>query len=192
MKPPSGLTVPPAPNINPNTSNALTPTTSMPAMSGNVLASQGASAMQAPGMAPSPQGQAPQPAPDNAETIALQRHLGAIEHELENLMANPALGRSDCKSAIIDGMTRLVSDRIMPASQAVAELTTLPPEPVQQRRWLMEHYAKTRIALVSLLEHHRAAHFGVGDMPMGDPNDHTAITRGAMARHYSPGSGLRG
>lgn len=125
-----------------------------------------------------------QPAPDHTQTVAALRHFHAIEGELNTLVKNPNLGRSDVKSAIIDGVTKLVAMRMMTPAQAVMQLGEVPSNPIEQRKWVMQHVMQNQKAADFVLDHHRVAHAGVQDMPQGSPDNHMQDVSGLMQSHY--------
>jgi hypothetical protein len=140
------------------------------------------------GGAPPQQGAAPQqqaPAPNHAQTVAALRHLTALKQELVTLLKNPDLGKADMRSAIIDGVTKLVADRVVPPSAAVQKLATVPETPFQQKKWVENDYAQNAQAENVILAHHAAAFAGQGEQPPGDPDNHMQDIQGLMSSHYS-------
>lgn len=136
-----GSVSPPAPN--PDAGNALQ-------SSGPPAAAQGAP-------------QQPAPAPTHAQTVAALRHFDAIKNELTVLMKNDALGKSSIKSQIIDGATKLVSERVMPAAQAVPLLASVPDDPIQQRKWVQRYLINAIQSEHAILDQHRNTNLGSGD-----------------------------
>lgn len=132
-----GMVSPPAPNQNDN---------------GNAL-QQGAPAQQ----------QNAPPPPTHAQTVAALRHFDAIKGELKTLLANPALGKSDIHSAIIDGVTNLVGKRIMAPAEAVMQLSKVPENPLEQRKFLQAQMMQTVQAEHAIVDHHRNTNLGSGD-----------------------------
>lgn len=167
---------PPAPNPEPQN---------------NAIASGGAGGMPAS----SPQGmqqggQPPQvPPPSHQQTVAALRHFSAIEQELEQLLSNPDLGKSNLKSKIIDGATTLVAKGIMTAPDAVAQLGTVPDRPFEQKMWVQKHFAQTIQAANVILDHHRQAFQGMGVPGPGesaDPDDHAGMIAGLTTQYKAP------
>src|ERR1035441_6763677 len=115
--------------------------------------------------------QAP-PAPTHAQTVAALRHFTALKQELTVLLKNPDLGKADMKSAIIDGVTKLVADRIVPPAAAVQKLAMVPDTPFQQKKWIEQDYAQVMKAENMVLAHHAAAFAGQGPQPPADPDTH--------------------
>lgn len=107
--------------------------------------------------------QKPPPAPTHAQTVAALRHFDAIKKELTVLVSNPALGKSNLKSQIIDGTSSLVAERVMPASQAVPLLASVPEDPIQQRKWVQQHLMNTIQSEHAIVEQHRNTNLGSGD-----------------------------
>lgn len=145
--------------------------------------------MQAPAAPAAPQGQAP--APTHGQTVAVLRHMDAIQSELTSLLKDPAAGKSNIKPKIIDGMATLVARRIVTAGNAVAQLATLPERPFEQRKWLQTHLMNAMIAKVRVLGDHAKAFGGMPDHMVdktSDPDDHLADMQGVMG-HYG---GARG
>src|ERR1019366_1241346 len=143
-------------------------------------------------MQQAPQGaqQAP-PAPTHAQTVAALRHFTALKQELTVLLKNPDLGKADMKSAIIDGVTKLVADRIVPPAAAVQKLAMVPDTPFQQKKWIEQDYAQVTQAENSVLDHHRAQAIGTGNFQLenelhqSNPDNHLQDIQGMMASHYS-------
>lgn len=120
-------------------------------------------ALQQGGQQPqgAPQGQ-PAP-PDHAQTVAALRHFDAIKSELTTLLRNPALGKSDVKLAVIDGVTSLVSKRMMSPAEAVIQLSKVPTDPLQQRKFIQQQMMQTVQAEHAIVDHHRNTNLGSGD-----------------------------
>lgn len=139
-----------------------------------------------------PQGgqQAPIPPPSHQQTVAALRHFAAIESELKTLLKNPDLGKSDIKSAIIDGTTKLVADRIIPPAEAVTQLSTVPTVPFEQKQWVMQHMQTVIQAKNAIVDHHAQGNSGTMDWAQEsqnghpDPDDHMKTMAGIGA-HYS-------
>jgi len=151
-------------------------------------AQQGANALAGPSQSSAGAGKsvASIPAPTNAQTVTALRHFSAIEQELSELMKDPDLGKTDMRSKVIDGMTRLVSEGLVPASGAVRDLGTFPERPYDQRVWVNKHFMNTVMAQVSILAHHQAgAATGQNVEPdwTADPDDHQSIIAGLTARY---------
>lgn|ERR1035437_902692 len=127
--------------------------------------------------------QAP-PAPTHAQTVAALRHFTALKQELTVLLKNPDLGKADMKSAIIDGVTKLVADRIVPPAAAVQKLAMVPDTPFQQKKWIEQDYAQVMKAENMVLAHHAAAFAGQGPQPPADPDDHMGTIKNLMQSHY--------
>lgn len=112
--------------------------------------------------APAQQQNAPPP-PSHAQTVAALRHFDAVKTELQTLLSNPALGKSDLKSQIIDGVTTLVSKRIMQPAEAVQQLSKVPENPLEQRKFLQAQMMQTVQAEHAIVDHHRNTNLGSGD-----------------------------
>ncbi len=123
------------------------------------------------------------PAPTRQQTIVALRHFSAIEEQLEPLLRDPDLGKSDLKSKIIDGVTRLVSTRMLTPAQAVLELGNVPDKPLDQRKWAQQQMQQTQQAKAAILEHYRQSpHQDEGtELPHAD--DHMQDLQGLMS-HY--------
>ena len=158
---------PPDPNARPSGGNAL---------------------MQTPGQ-PAPPRPSPSP-PSHQQTVVALRHFGAIKRELTALLADPDLGKTSMKSAIIDGTTSLVTSGIMTARQAVTQLGTVPERPYDQKVWLEQHLATAVQGANMILDHHRAAFAGqpVEDTPP-DPDNHTNAVAGLIANYRGGSNG---
>lgn len=145
------------------------------------MAGQGPNSMQAgPAMPP--------PAPTHAQAVAGLRHGNAFLDELETLAKNPNLGKTDVKSQIIEGVTKLVAKQFLTAAQAVQELGTVPERPFDQKMWVRNHIQKFFAAQSAILDHHRAAFAGTQDPAIentmtGNLDNHAADFAGLMG-HY--------
>jgi hypothetical protein len=162
------LTPPPAPNPSPGQQQP---------MQRNAL------------MMPSPQQNTP--APSHQETVAALRHFMSIVNELKTLQANPSLGKSNVKTAIIDGVTGLVSQRLMSPANAVSELSKVPDDPRAQRQWVEQTLQQTIKAQNNVLDHHVAGSPATLDwghesqQQPGSPDDHMQTMDG-LAGQYRP------
>lgn len=136
-----------------------------------------------------PQAQQPIPAPNHIQTVAALRHFNAVIGELQKLLSSDELGKADMKSQIIDGVTKLVSQRIIAPATAVTQLGTVPERPFDQKTWLQKMLSDAMNARDAVLAHHAAAYAGQGQMPPGNPDDHMADMTSMMAAHYTPVAG---
>lgn len=131
------------------------------------------------------------PAPSHQETVGAIRHFMVIIDELQALEKDPSLGKTDCKSKIIDGMARLVSERMISPGNAVIQLTSVPADPLGQRKWMKQMLQQTIAAQNSVLDHHVAAHPATLDWAQesqhqpGSLDDHMQTMQGLTAR-YQP------
>jgi hypothetical protein len=133
--------------------------------------------------------QAPIPAPTHAQTVAALRHFHAIQQQLDLLLKNPDLGKSSIKSAIIDGTTRLVAERILSAPEAVAQLSNVPDDPQAQRKWVQTTMMQTYQANEAVLAHRQSAvaNGTAPPEPPGadyDPDNHGQHMQ-ALGTHYA-------
>lgn len=166
---------PPAPQLNQNGS---------PNTGGVLSAPQAPSIVPNQGPASAAAGVPATPTPSHGQTIAVLRHMDAIQAELEILLKDPAAGKSNLKSKIIDGVTKLVAGRIMTAGAAVSQLASVPAEPFQQRKWLLQHLVQTFMAKIAVQSHHGAAFGGMPDVDQtSSPDDHLADMQSVMG-HY--------
>lgn len=138
-----------------------------------------------------PQGQGGQrlPAPSHGQTVAALRHFGAIAQEMRALLSDPSVGRSNMKGKIIDAVTKLVTNRIISAPQAVEQLGTVPEPPFQQKQWLTNHYQQSVQAAGQILDHHTNAFHGVPEHAIdksAGADDHME-TMDSLTGHYRRG-----
>lgn len=135
-----------------------------------------------------PQPQMPQ-APSHQETVAALRHFMAIIDELQTLEKNESLGRADCKGEIIDGVTGLVSKRMLSAADAVAQLASVPDQPLAQRKWVMQMMRQTIAAQNNVLAHHAMGNQGTLDWSIekqhqpGSKDDHMNTMSGLGSKY---------
>lgn len=108
-----------------------------------------------------PQG-APQgpPPPTHEQTVTALRHFHAIIEEVQGILKDPAVGKSDMKSKIIDGTTKLVSERMISPAQAVVQLSSVPEDPIKQRQWLQKMLNDAVQAANAVVDHHAAGNDG--------------------------------
>lgn len=138
--------------------------------------------------APDQQQQQAPPAPTHGQTMAALRHFDALIAEGKMLLKNPDLGKADCRSAIIDGATKLVADRIVPPGQAVAQLATVPDRPFDQKKWVEQQMQSAMAARNAVIDHHVAAFSGAPDAMAGapsSPDSHMDTMSGMMSAHYA-------
>lgn len=132
------------------------------------------------------------PPPSHAETVAALRHFDAVKGELKTLLSNPALGKSDIKSAIIDGTTKLVAERMIKPADAVIQLSQVPTDPLQQRKWLQSLLMQAVQAEHGIMDHHRNTNLGSGDWATEsqqhntNPDNHMQ-DMSALAQNYGGG-----
>jgi hypothetical protein len=173
--------------------NALTSDTPpSPQPGGNALTSGALSAPQPAQAQPGqPGAQAAPPAPTHAQTVAVLRHTTAIAKELRGLLKLPELGKSSVKQQIIDGTVGLVASGILTTTQAVSMLSTVPSEPLLQRKWAKSQLESTMAAMNNVLDHHSAAFPGTGDLAtemqlsQSDEDKHFDDINAALA-HFQP------
>lgn len=145
------------------------------------------------GPAPGPQ-QAPQPpAPSHQQTVAALRHFDVIKKELLGLLKNPDIGKSDIKSDIIDGATKLVGMGIFSPANAVQQLASVPDRPFDQKQWVEQHLVQAIQASNAVLDQHRQAFAGQPAPPPGapqyHPDNHQPIIAGLMKHYRDRGHG---
>ena len=147
----------------------------------------------APGM-PQQGMQQQAPAPSHAQTVAALRHFDATRRTLEGLMKNPNIGKTDIKSAFIDGMVKMVSTHIMKPAEAVTVLASVPRDPQGQRKWVQTHYQATMKAEDTVLAQHAATAQSSGDFatddastPRANPDNHTDDMAGLMGHYKKAG-----
>jgi hypothetical protein len=141
---------------------------------------------QPPGGQPQ-QGAPPPPTPTHGQTVAVLRHMDAIQHELETLLKDAAAGKSNMKSKIIDGVTKLVAGRIITPGAAVSQLGGVPEKPFDQKKWLQQHLQQAMQAKVFVLQHHGNAFAGTPEDEIdktSSPDDHMS-DMAAVSGHYA-------
>lgn len=131
--------------------------------------------------------QPPGPPPSHQQTVAAMRHFDAVERELAALLADPACGKSNMKSKIIDGATKLVAAGIVSASDAVTQLASVPDRPFEQKQWIEANYVQAINAAVGVLAHHGAAFQGQDVDTTPDDPEHHAETMSGLLQQYKGG-----
>lgn len=156
--------------------------------SGNALQSGGSGPAASPAGAPAGAmpGAAPPP-PSHEQTVAALRHFDAIKSGLVEILQDPATGKSDQKSKIIDGVTRLVSERMISAPTAVQQLAGVPAEPLEQRKWLQKMLQQAVQAEQVILAHHGMGFAGQGPQTASSsPDDHMDHMKALHAIYTKP------
>ena len=125
------------------------------------------------------------PAPNHQETVAAMRHFMAIVDELQVLLKNPSLGKSNIRSQIIDGVTKLVGERMLSPANAVLILADIPDDPLQQRKLLQQKLQQTIAAQNNVLHHHV-----MGNQPTLDWAQESQHQPGSMDDHMQTMAGL--
>lgn len=126
----------------------------------------------------SPGAQAAPAPPTHEQTVAALRHFHMITAEIQDILKDPATGKSDVKSKIIDGVTKLVSERMLSPAQAVVQLSSVPSDPIKQRQWLQAILQQTAQAANGILDHHASGADGTldwaqeGKLSHPDPDQH--------------------
>lgn len=109
------------------------------------------------------------PAPSHQQTVAALRHFAAVEKELEPLIKDPDLGKTDMRPKAIDGVTKLVASGILTPTQAVDQMTQFPDDPFKQKQMLQQMYVQTIIGQKQVLAQHGQALAGVPYPPGAIP-----------------------
>jgi hypothetical protein len=127
---------------------------------------------------------APPPPPSHQQTVAALRHFGAISSECASLLADPDCGKTDVRSKVIDGVTKLVSEGIATPADAVRELASFPDRPFEQKKWLEAYMTRSDQAATAVLAHHQMAPPQPGT-PQGDydPENHSQIMQGLISQY---------
>lgn len=138
----------------------------------------------APGGPPQP------PAPTHVQTVIALRHFHAIIEEVQGILKDPAVGKSDVKAKIIDGTTNLVAQRMISPAQAVVQLSQVPEDPIKQRQWLQQMLQQTVQAANAVVDHHAAGNDGTADWglesKMTHPHPDTHMdTMAALGGNYA-------
>ena len=133
--------------------------------------------------APQQQQQAPPSPPDHIQTVSAMRHFDAIRDELSILLKNPSLGKSSIKPAVIDGVTSLVSQRIISPAQAVIQLSQVPEDPIQQRKFLQQQMMQTVQAEHTIIAHHATGFAGGGPEPTPSADNHMDTMAGLHTQY---------
>lgn len=142
---------------------------------------------------PAPRPRSMPPAPTHAQTVAALRHFMAIVDELQTLQKNPALGKSDIHSQIVDGVTNLVASRFIKPEMAVMQLAGVPDSPLGQRKWVQQLLQQTIAAQNGVLAHHAIGTPGTLDWKTESQHapyssdDHLSTMDG-LAGNYRPAS----
>lgn len=127
-----------------------------------------------------------QPAPTHEQVVAVMRYCQAIQDEIDGLLPDPDLGKSDMKPRVIEAAEKLVAAGIFTTADAAALLADFPDVPEEQSSWLRKHQSMATAAMGQVLDDHGAA-VALGLVPAdGVPNParHIEDIRELLA-HYS-------
>lgn len=139
----------------------------------------GAAPAGAPGAPPAP------PQLSHNETVAALRHFDEVGGMFGSVLKNEGLGKQDVKSSLIDAVTKLVADRVVPPTAAVELLSQFPTRPFEQKQWIEKHYQDNQNAAVTVLDHHRAMNAGAPEDTIEqsyDPEQHMGTIGGVLSR----------
>lgn len=146
----------------------------------------------APGGAAGPQ--MPAPAPTHEQTVAALHHTSQIQKRMGKLLGNPALGKKDARSDIVDAGLDLAQEGLVSIPHVVEQMKTLPSDPAGQLRWVQMQVLMSKLAQRAVLEHHVGAHEGAldwhGEAPMrGDGKTKHADVVSGLMDHYKHSRG---
>lgn len=125
------------------------------------------------------------PAPNFQMTVAALKHMRMFAQEWEKLLKNDDIGKVDIKGQFIEGMARLMGDRIVTLPQTLQMMKSFPENPLAQRQWVQEHYARDRAAKAMIMQQHAQA-FPIPDLSQAGLNggyDHAGMM-GDLVQHY--------
>ena len=97
------------------------------------------------------------PAPNFQMTIAALKHMRMFANEWEKLLKIDDIGKVDIKGEFIKGMATLMGERIVTLPQTLQMMKGFPDNPLQQRQWVQEHYARDRAAKAMIMQQHARA-----------------------------------
>ena len=109
------------------------------------------------------QGANGRPAPNFQMTVAALKHMRMFADEWEKLLKTDDIGKVDIKGQFIEGMARLMGERIVTLPQTLQMMKSFPDNPLQQRQWVEEHYARDRQAKAMIMQQHAQA-FPIPDL----------------------------
>ncbi len=98
-----------------------------------------------------------QPAPNMQMTLAGLRHMRMFAHEWEDLLKTDDIGKADIKGPFVKTMATLMGEQLVTLPQTLQMMKTFPEDPLGQRQWVQEHYARDRQAQVMLMAQHSKA-----------------------------------
>lgn len=130
------------------------------------------------------------PPPTYRQTLAAMRHFSALRREIAHVLKDPDVGKANLKGKIVDGISDLVADRILTPSEAVEQLSQVPPRPFDQKTWLQQQYINTHHAETMLLAHYRQGLAQSGDDARtidtsGGPDTHSQDMSGLVQNYQS-------
>lgn len=98
----------------------------------------------------------PPPAPTHQEVVAALREFHEIQRQLGPLLKNPKIGKSDMKGDVYTVGAALLGSGFMTLPEVMTELKSFPKEPIDQRRWIEQHYNNAVMAQQKVLDDHAA------------------------------------
>lgn len=105
----------------------------------------------------------PPPAPSAAQTLAAMKHFAVMKKNLERLMNDPAVGKSNVRPKIFDMAAKMLGDGFMTLPRLMNEIKTLPTDPTEQKKWLMKHLEQVTQAEQAVAVQHADAFPATGN-----------------------------
>lgn len=133
---------------------------------------------------PQPQGQPQQPI-STQELTAAVRHLSEFSRRFQALLSEPDIGKKNMRPEVLEMMADIMGEGFVTLPQVMAQLKTLPDDPLGQRQWLQKHYDNNMQALQGLLAHYAttAPPVSAAEAMAGGPaKDHQGVINGMIGR----------
>ncbi len=132
------------------------------------------------------QGAQGQPAPNFDMTVAALKHMQMFERGWAKLLEIEDIGKADIKGPFIEMMADLMGDQIISLPQTLQLMKKFPEDPLGQRQFVQEHYARDKQAQMMLIAQHTNAFpnpNGIRPASQEGGGNHIAMMQ-QMLHHY--------
>lgn len=131
------------------------------------------------------QGAQGQPSPNYHMTVAALKHMRMFAQGWEGLLKLDEIGKADIKGPFIEMMAKQMGEGLVSLPQTLQMMKAFPEDPLQQRQFVEQHYAKDRQAIVMLSAQFAQAFPGMSRPPPKprEGMDHIGMMTN-LAKHY--------
>ena len=130
------------------------------------------------------------PAPiSKDQVVAGLHHFGAVQKQMQKILAMPTIGKTNARPAIADATAQLMIDKILSLPEAMNALKLVPNDPGEQKAWVMTAIQNAKMAEQKVVHDYIAQ--GPGPEPQSPQGpwskDNHKDHMGAVMAHYQAG-----